>query len=221
MRLLIVEDERDLALALQIGFGHHAYEVDVAFDGAAGLAKALEVPYDVIVLDRGLPKLDGVALCQRLRAAGKAMGIVMLTARDAVDERVAGLEAGADDYMVKPFEFKELMARVKAVTRRHGGPDRLLGVRDLEVDLDAGIVRRSGQEIQLSRKEYILCVYMLRHPGVLLTYEQLRAYAWEADNAPSIEGVRAHVKNLRRKLEAGGGAPLIRTVHGIGYRLEP
>ncbi|MDB5097858.1 MAG: response regulator with CheY-like receiver domain and winged-helix DNA-binding domain [Cyanobacteria bacterium RYN_339] len=221
MRFLIVEDERELAATLQLGFRQHGYEVDVAYDGEAGFAAAMGTPYEALVLDRGLPKVDGIDLTRQLRRLGKTMGIVMLTARDGVDDRVAGLEAGADDYLVKPFEFKELLARVRAVTRRHLAADNVITLHDLEVDLDAGIVRQAGHIVALSRKEYVLLVYMLRFPGHLLSYERLRSHAWEAGNAPSIEGVRAHVKNMRRKLEADSGVRFIRTVHGLGYRIEP
>lgn len=222
MRLLIVEDERDLAMALKQGLERHGFAVDLAFDGEEGLSLAIAFEYDGILLDRMLPKLDGVAVCQALRRRGSTVGILMLTARDAVDDRVEGLNAGADDYLVKPFEFKELVARVHALTRRHAPQKRnVLEARDLKVNLDTAEVSRGGVPIALSRKEYMLLVYMLRHAGQLLTHERLIEHAWDFEAEPNVDLVRAHVKNLRKKIDGEASEKLIRTVHGMGYRLEP
>ncbi|MDB5099466.1 MAG: two-component response regulator [Cyanobacteria bacterium RYN_339] len=221
MRVLVVEDERDLASAIQEGLERQGFAVDVAFDGEEGWRLTQVFPYEAIVLDRMLPVTDGIALCRRLRQSGSGIGVLMLTALDAVDDRVEGLNAGADDYLVKPFEFKELLARLRALTRRHA-PIRLnrLQVRELVVDLDGGTVEWAGNPMSLSRKEYMLLVYFMRHPGQLVTPEQIIESAWDAESDASADVVRTHLKNLRKKIEAAGGPPLIRTVHGMGYRLE-
>lgn len=218
---MIVEDERDLAQALKDRLERHGFVVDLAFDGNEGLALAERLAYDAVILDRMLPGLDGVAVCQALRARGRGMGILMLTAKDTVGDRVAGLDAGADDYLVKPFDFDELLARTRALTRRHI-PQRSnrLTARDLVVDLTTGNVTRSGVPVSLSPKELTLLVYMLRHHDQLLTHERLLAHAWDLEAAPNPEVVRAHIKNLRRKIDEGQPYRLIKTVHGLGYRLE-
>lgn len=222
MRLLIIEDERDLAFALQKGLEREGFAVDLAFDGAHGFSLARTFPYDGVILDRMLPRQDGLSICQQLRREGLAMGILMLTAKDEVDDRVEGLNAGADDYLVKPFQFKELLARVRAVTRRHSPQkSNVIQARDLVVNVDTGEVTRGGRPIALSRKELVLLVYMLRHPGQLLTQERLIEHAWDVETMPSHEALRTHVKNLRRKVDGEAAVKLIRTVHGMGYRLEP
>lgn len=222
MRVLVVEDERDLASALKNGLELQGFIVDLAFDAEEGDRLAIAYPYAAMVFDRMLPHGDGVGLCQRARARGFSGGILMLTAKDALDDRVEGLNAGADDYLVKPFAFKELVARLHAVARRHS-PVRtnVLSARDLTIRLDEGVVDRSGSPIGLSRKEYLLLVHLMRHPGQLVTRDQIIDSAWDAESEASHDAVRAHVKNLRKKVERDGEPPLIRTVHGLGYRLEP
>lgn len=222
MRLLIVEDERDLATAIATGLERQGFAVDLAFDGEQGLALARTCPYDGIILDRMLPRLDGLEVCRALRQDGKNVGILMLTAKDSVDDRVEGLNGGADDYLVKPFEFKELLARTRALTRRHAPEKRnVLVAKDLRVNLETAEVTRAGHPIALSRKEYMLLVYMLRHPRQLITHERLSAHAWDMESDASTDLVRAHIKNLRRKVDADFDEKLIHTVHGMGYRLEP
>jgi DNA-binding response OmpR family regulator len=221
MRILVVEDERDLAQALKTGLEHQGFAVDLAFDGLEGLALAKAYSYDAIVLDRMLPKLNGLALCQALRTGGAEVGILMLTAMDAVDDRVEGLNAGADDYLVKPFEFKELLARLHALVRRHAPiKSNVLQAQDLSVNVETGTVMRGDRPIALSRKEFTLLTYMLRHAGQLLTHERLLAHAWDAESEPNTEVVRAHVKNLRKKIDEGCQNKLIKTIHGMGYKLE-
>ena len=221
MRILVVEDKRELARALKKGLEHHGFAVDLAGDADEAWRLAQAFHYEGIVLDRMLPGQDGLELCRQLRAAGSAVGILVLTARDAVDDRVEGLNAGADDYLVKPFDFKELLARVRALVRRHA-PQRtnVLLARDVAVDLDAGVATRAGVPLPLSRKEYLLLVYFLRNPGRLLSREQIIESAWDAEAEFNSDVVRAHIKNLRRKLDDGGDRPLIRTVLGMGYKLE-
>lgn len=222
MRLLIVEDERDLAQALKQRLERHGFVVDMAFDGNEGLHLAQSTPYDGIILDRMLPGLNGLAVCQALRARGVATGILMLTAKDTIDDRVEGLNAGADDYLVKPFDFKELLARTRALTRRHA-PQRSnsLSAADLTVDLETGNVARGGTPVLLSPKELTLLIYLMRHPGQVVTHERLLTHVWDQEAAPNPEVVRAHIKNLRRKVDEGHATKLIKTVHGLGYRLEP
>jgi DNA-binding response OmpR family regulator len=221
MRILLVEDEPELSLVLQQGLERQGFAVDRATDGEQGLAFAQSVDYDAIILDRMLPRLDGLSVCRQLRQKGSAVGILMLTAKDAVEDRVDGLNAGADDYLVKPFDFKELLARVRALTRRHA-PQKtnVLAAKDLTVNLDTGEVARAGRPLHLSRKEYMLLVFMLRHAGQLLTYERLLEHLWDLEGTPNVEVVRAHMKNLRKKIDEEAGSKLIRTVHGMGYRLE-
>jgi two-component system copper resistance phosphate regulon response regulator CusR len=222
MRLLLVEDEPDLAAALRQGLERQGFAVDLAGNGELGLSLARNFAYDGLIVDRLLPKLDGVSLCQQLREAGSSVGILMLTAMDTVDDRVDGLNAGADDYLVKPFDFKELLARVRALTRRHTSQrSNLLTAKDLSVNLDTAEVTRDGLAIALSRKEYTLLVYMLQHQGHLLTQERLIEHAWDAEGAPGGDTVRSHIKNLRKKIDAGFEDKLIRTVHGMGYKLGP
>lgn len=222
MRILVIENERDLASALKDGLERHSFVVDVAFDASDGGRLAQTYAYEALVLDRMMPGEDGLALCRRLRAGGYAGGILMLTAMDALDDRVAGLNAGADDYLVKPFAFKELIARLHAVVRRHTPlRSNVLTARDVVVRLDEAVCERGGQAVPLTRKEFLLLVHFLRHPGLLVTREQIMESAWDAESEATPETVRAHVKNLRRKLENDDETPLIRTVHGLGYRLEP
>lgn len=222
MRLLIVEDSADLASALHKGFAQHGFVVDVCADGAEALELALTHRYAVIVLDRLLPGMDGLEVCRELRRRGSRVPVLMLTARDAVDDRIEGLDAGADDYVVKPFEFRELLARTRALLRR---PVDLrantLRVGDLCVDFDSGSVTSAGTELVLSRKELLLLTALLRTAGRVVTHGQLLEQAWDLGEAPGPEVVRAHIKNLRRKLTASGDRSTIETVHGVGYRLVP
>lgn len=220
MRLLLVEDALDLARALTDGLQRHGFVVDGCADGESALAFATSHPYAAIVLDRMLPKLDGVSVCRRLRAQGSNTPILLLTARDAVEDRVEGLDAGADDYLVKPFAFAELLARTRALTRRSAAArTNLLRAGDVVLDLATGRVTRGDTEIVLSAKELTILTALLRHPGRLLTHAQLVDAAWSMDSEVAPEVVRAHIKNLRRKLTAEGRGGVIETVHGMGYRV--
>jgi len=220
MRLLLVEDADELARAICDGLRRHGFAVDACGDGQSALDLASVQPYVGIVLDRMLPKLDGLAVCRALRARGSNVPILLLTARDSVEDRVEGLDAGADDYLVKPFAFPELIARARALTRRHAATrSNVLRAGDVALDLASGRVTRGDVEVVLSAKEQVLLTALLRHPGRLLTHAQLVEQAWNMDAEPSPEVVRAHIKNLRRKLAKEGGAALIETVHGVGYRV--
>lgn len=221
MRILVVEDEMELALALQAGLGRHAFVVDLASSLAEAEGLMAAFPYQAAVLDRRLPDGDGLASCRTWRHAGFAGGLLVLSARDALEDRVEGLNAGADDYLIKPFALSELVARLHALLRRHSPVrDAVLRAGKLELRLDEGSVRLGGESLALSRKEYLLLVHLLRHPGQLFSREQLLESAWDAEAEASSETVRTHMKNLRKKLACAGQAPLIRTVHGLGYRLE-
>lgn len=222
MRLLLVEDARDLASAVKAGLERHGFAVDVCGRGDTALELAGSEPYLGIILDRLLPGLDGVSVCRTLRQRGSSVPVLMLTARDSVEDRIEGLDAGADDYLVKPFAFGELLARARALTRRQGAPrSNRLQAEDLTLDLETGLVTRGGRIITLSPKELLLLTVFLRQPGRLLTHDQLARQVWSFDGTPTPELVRAHVKNLRRKIAQGGERRLIETVHGLGYRLAP
>lgn len=220
MRLLLVEDALELLRVLTDGLQKHGFVVDACSDGESALTFASSNPYAAIVLDRMLPKLDGLSVCRTLRARGANTPILLLTARDAVEDRVEGLDAGADDYLVKPFAFVELLARTRALTRRSAATrTNLLRAGDVVLDLASGRVTRGDAEIVLSAKELTILTALLRHPGRLLTHAQLVDAAWSMDAAVAPEVVRAHIKNLRRKLAAEGRGSVIETVHGMGYRV--
>lgn len=221
MRVLVVEDEHKLAGVLKRGLEEQGYAVDVAYDGDEGLGLAEAEPYDLIVLDVLLPKLDGFALCRRLRAQGRHMPILMLTARDAVDDRVAGLDSGADDYLIKPFAFRELLARVRAMLRRNGlSKDPVLRLADLEVDTVTHEVRRAGRVVELTSKEYAVLEYFMRHPNQVLTRTQIAEHVWNYDFVAMSNVVDVYVRYLRRKLDDDHEPRLLRTIRGTGYQLK-
>jgi heavy metal response regulator len=221
MRILIVEDEKKLAEAVQRGLAEQGYAVDVANDGQLGLDLAQVEPYDLIVLDVMLPGLDGFEISRRLRAARRNMPVLMLTARDAVDDRVAGLDSGADDYLVKPFAFRELHARVRALLRREGqSRDPVLRAGDLELDPVSREVHRAGRPVELTSKEYAILEYFLRNPNRVLTRSQIAEHVWDYDFASMSNVVDVYVGYLRRKLADDHEPRLIRTIRGAGYQLR-
>lgn len=222
MRLLIVEDEPVAAALLAKGLREHAYVVDVAADGRTGLEHALVNEYDLIVLDVLLPAIDGLEVCRRLRARGLAVPILILTARGGVDERVEGLDAGADDYLLKPFHFSELLARVRALLRR--GPvlsPSVLRVADLEIDTRARRVERNGRVIQLTTKEYTLLAYLTRRQGQIVTRADIIDHVWDDNFDPLSNVIEVYVQRLRRKVDDGHEEKLIHTRRGAGYVLTP
>lgn len=221
MRILVIEDEHKLASVLKRGLQEYGYAVDVAYDGEEGLAVAELEPYDLVILDVMLPKLDGLAVCRQLRARRKNAPILMLTARDAVDDRVAGLDSGADDYLVKPFAFRELLARVRALLRRDGlSKDSVLRVADLEVDTVSHEVRRAGKPVDLTSKEYAILEYFVRNPNRVLTRTQIAEHVWDYDFVSMSNVIDVYVGYLRRKLGDDREPRLLRTIRGTGYQLK-
>jgi heavy metal response regulator len=222
MRILVVEDERKLADVLKRGLDERGYAVDVAHDGEEGLELAAAEPYDLIVLDVMLPTLTGLEVSRRLRSRGRQMPILMLTARDAVEDRVAGLDSGADDYLVKPFAFRELLARVRALLRRNGpARDPVLRVADLEVDTVTREVRRRGKPISLTTKEFAILEYFVRNANRVLSRTQIAEHVWDYEFVASSNVVDVYVRYLRRKLGDDREPRLLQTVRGVGYRLQP
>jgi DNA-binding response OmpR family regulator len=219
MKVLIVEDDDRLADVVRRGLAESGHVVDVERDGDAGLAVAESGEYDAIVLDVMLPKRDGLQVARDLRERGLRTPILMLTAKDAVDDRVAGLDAGADDYLCKPFVFKELEARLRSITRREPAPQRqLLHVADVEMDLATRRVRRGAIPVELTARETAFLEYLMRNEGLLITRTMLEAALWERDRVTASNLIEVYVRRLRAKLGAAGGPPLIHTVRGAGYR---
>jgi len=221
MRILVVEDEHRLAAVLKQGLLEQGYAVDVAHDGEVGLGLAELEPYDLLVLDVMLPGLDGLALCRRLRAKGRHMPVLLLTARDAVDDRVTGLDSGADDYLTKPFAFRELLARVRALLRREGrSRDPLLRAGDLTLDPATREVRRGGRTVELTSKEYAVLEYLLHHPNRVLTRTQIAEHVWDYDFVAMSNVIDVYIRSLRRKLDDNDASRLLHTVRGAGYQLR-
>jgi OmpR-family two-component system manganese-sensing response regulator len=222
MRILLVDDEVELTDPLSRVLNREGYGVDVAYDGASGSKLASQGIYDLLILDWMLPQLSGLEICQQLRSQGRTTPVLFLTAKDTLDDRVRGLDAGADDYLVKPFELRELLARVRALLRRSAATDtstsQRLRVAELELDLDNQLAYRGERLIELSEKESQLLEYFMRHAGQLLTHGQIHQHLWAEDEQPSSNVLAALVRLLRRKIEAKGETPLIHTVYGKGYR---
>ncbi|HEY9889731.1 MAG TPA: two-component system response regulator RppA [Candidatus Obscuribacterales bacterium] len=224
MRILLVDDEAELTEPLSRLLTREGYQIDVAFDGQAGSQLAAAGHYDLLILDWMLPHYSGLEICQQVRSRGDATPVLFLTAKDTLDDRVAGLDAGADDYLIKPFELRELLARVRALLRR---PPTLeaasraprLQYEDLELDEANQLAYRQGQTIELSEKETRLLGYLLRHPDQVLTRSQIHQAVWAEAEEPASNVLAAQVRLLRRKIEPKGTLPLIHTVYGKGYRL--
>lgn len=221
MRILIVEDDAKTADYLTKGLDEAGHTVDHAADGRQGLFLASGGDYDAVVLDRMLPKLDGLAVLQALRAADIETPVLILSAIGHVDERVKGLKAGGDDYIVKPFAFSELLARIEALSRRRGtaAAQTKLHVADLEMDLLARRVTRSGKPIDLQPREFKLLEYLLRHSGQTVTRTMLLEGVWDYHFDPQTNVIDVHVSRLRQKIDREFERPLIHTVRGVGYRL--
>jgi two-component system OmpR family response regulator len=222
MRLLLVEDDAKLVRALQRGLEREGYEVDVAKTGDEALARAEENDYEAVVLDVMLPGVDGFSVCRELRGSGRWVPVLMLTARDHIKDRIRGLDAGADDYLVKPFDFGELLARLRAMSRR--GPSErpvAIEVGDLRVDPAAHAVTRAGRNVELTPREFALLHHLARRAGEVVRREELLEQVWEDTEDASANVVDVYVGYLRRKLERPfRRRRLIRTVRGVGFILE-
>ena len=222
MRVLVVEDEVKMVRAVRRGLEQEGYAVDSASDGDEGLYLATENAYDAIVLDVMLPGIDGFEVCRRLRAERRWAPVLMLTARDTVADRIEGLDVGADDYLVKPFAFGELLARLRALIRR-GAVERpaVLRAGDVILDPAAHAVTRSGRQVELSAREFALLEFLMRHPGEVVSRSAILEHVWDYSYDGMSNVVDVYVGYLRRKLEQPFGRTLIRTVRGVGYVLEP
>jgi len=223
VHILIVEDNRKLSASLVAGLEQDGYTVDAAFDGieAEGMIVGSPESYDLVVLDVMLPELDGFGLCRKVREAGVTVPILMLTAKDAIDARVEGLDAGADDYLGKPFSFAELSARVRALLRRpRNAVPTTLRVGEIELDPAKRSVRVAGTEIEVTLKEFQLLRLFMMHPGQVLSRSQIVERLWDFGSDLYSNAVDVHVKNLRKKIGGQGDAQTIETVRGIGYRLK-
>jgi DNA-binding response OmpR family regulator len=222
MHVLIVEDEHKIATYIKRGLEEQGYAVDVAFTGREALDWAETVPFDLIVLDVLLPELDGISVCRTLRKRGLHVPILMLTARDAIDDRVAGLDAGADDYLVKPFALKELLARLRALSRRAADVPKspTLQIADLSLDTLTHRVRRGDRRIELTAKEYAVLECLMREPDRVLTRTMIADHVWNYDVYNESNVVDVYIRNLRRKIDDNFDLKLIHTVRGVGYRLS-
>ena len=219
MRVLVVEDDPGLAAIIKTGFFEQGIEVVTESTFAEGKMKALLGTFDVIMLDVTLPGGSGFDICRELRRREIATPILMLTARDTVDDRVAGLEVGADDYLTKPFAFRELLARVRALARRRGTPlPETLRISDLEVDLASHRVRRAGKSIELTAKEFFLLEFFVLHPGQVVDRAAITAHVWDENHDPFTNVLEVLVRRLRRKIDDDYPVKLIQTVRGAGYR---
>jgi DNA-binding response OmpR family regulator len=221
MRVLVIDDDRRLCAVIKRGLLEEAYAVDLAYDGQEGEYLAEVNPYDLIILDIMLPNKDGIEVCRELRAKKINTPILMLTAKDTVEDRVRGLDTGADDYLVKPFAFNELLARVRALLRREGmskSPE--LRVGDLTLNALTRQVWRGQRSIELTTKEYVILEYFMNHPSVVVTRTMIEEHAWDYDFDSLSNLVDVYIRRLRRKIDNEGEDSLIQTVRGAGYRLK-
>ncbi len=220
MRILVVEDEHKIANSIKKGLEQELYAVDVAYDGTNGFDLASVEEYDLIILDRLLPGMDGIEICKSLRTKNIHTPILLLTAKGQIEDRVEGLNSGADDYLTKPFAFEELLARIKALLRRPKSVMKsVLKVADLVLDTHAHVVKRSGESVQLSAKEFALLEYLMRNVGEIVSKEQMIHHVWDYDANILPNTVEAFIKLLRNKIDAPfkGRKTLIHTIRGIGY----
>ena len=221
MRVLIVEDEVKIARAIRRGLEHEGYATDVVATGEEAILRATEHDYDAVVLDVRIPAPDGFAVCRQMRARNRWAPVLMLTARDSVEDRIRGLDAGADDYLVTPFSFGELLARLRALLRRApAARPATVQVGDVALDPAAHIVTRAGRPVELSAREFALLEFLMRHAGQVLTRTAMLEHVWDYRYDGDSNVVDVYIGYLRRKLEEPFGAPLIRTVRGVGYILD-
>lgn len=223
MRILIIEDDYKIANSIKKGLEQESYAVDVEYDGKNGLGAVLTLEYDLIILDRMLPEIDGVKICQLLREKGSKLPVLILTAKDKIADRVEGLNAGADDYLVKPFSFEELLARVRALLRRPAGMiDNILKVDDLILDAVNFETKRGNKKINLTKKEFSLLEYMMRNRGKILTKDNIITHVWDFDADILPNTIEVYVGSLRNKIDNNfqEKPPLIKTIRGFGYKIE-
>lgn len=220
--ILVIEDDASIGSFLRRGLIYEGYEVTLAESGEEGLRAALHDPPALIVLDLMLPGVDGLEVCNRLRTAGEEMPILMLTAKESVPDRVAGLKAGADDYLIKPFALEELLARIEALLRRHDSttPDESLRFEDLALDPLAYTAQRGDRPLALTAKEFEVLEYFMRHPRQVLTRDQLYEALWGYDFGPDSNVIEVFMRNIRSKMEAAGEPRLLHTMRGVGYVLR-
>ncbi len=217
MRILLVEDEKKLSDVIKQGFTESGYVVDQAYDGEEGLYLAESESYDIVILDIMLPKIDGMSVCKELRNKGNITPILMLTAKTRLEDKVTGLNAGADDYLGKPFEFAELKARIQALIRRSSQqPSPLIIIGDLEISTVKHTVKKNGRNISLTPKEFGILEFLARHKGEVVTRTQIMEHVWDYNFDSLSNVVDVFVATLRKKLK---GNQVIRTVHGVGYKL--
>jgi DNA-binding response OmpR family regulator len=220
MRVLVVEDESTIADFLVRGLTEQGYAVDYVGDGQAALEILATASFDAVVLDILLPKLDGLSVCARMRARGDRTPVLMLTARDTVDDRVGGLDSGADDYLVKPFAFAELVARIRALSRREPGvTNPVLRIGDLQLDTTTRTASRGTRTIELTTKEYALLEYLMRNPNRVLTRTMITERVWNYDTFNVANVIDVYIGHLRRKIDDGHEEKLIHTVRGAGYKI--
>jgi len=220
MRILVVEDNHRLSSSLQMNLTHEGYSVDTAYDGQEGQDLAELAPYDLILLDILLPKKDGLEVCRELRRRRIQTPILLLTARDSIDDRVQGLDCGADDYLVKPFAMRELLARLRALLRRSSPyTNGRLEIGGLVVDPATHMVEREGRSIDLTPKEFALLEYFMYHPNQVVTREMIEQHIWSYDFECSSNVIDVYVRRLRRKIDVSFEVKLLATIRGIGYRL--
>jgi DNA-binding response OmpR family regulator len=218
MKLLIIEDEKQVADNLKEGLEQHNYTADIAYDGREGQYLVREYEYDIIILDLMLPDIDGEDLCRKLRDEGNKSFILMLTAKKQLNDIIGGLDCGADDYLTKPFEFSELLARIRALLRRSSEhKTNVLSVLDITLDTEKEEVSVSNRKVQLTKKEYMILEYLLRNKGQLISRNQLLEHAWDRNVDIFTNVVDTHIKNLRKKLGKSGN--IIKTIYGSGYRI--
>ena len=221
MRLLVVEDQRQMARNLSQALAEESFAVDLAHDGVNALEMAETYDYDAIVLDVMLPRMDGLDVCRRLRSHGRSMLILMVSARDMVEDRVRGLDAGADDYLVKPFAIEELTARLRALARRRTRCEApVLSVGDLELNAATRMVRSAGRGVSLTSKEYALLEYLMQRPGMVLTRSMIAEHVWDYTFDQASNVVDVHVKHVRDKIDVPGRPSFIQAVRGVGYVLS-
>jgi two-component system copper resistance phosphate regulon response regulator CusR len=223
MKLLLVEDEPKLASFVKKGFENEGYELEVAYDGRTGLSLAQKQPYDLVILDVNLPHINGFELCRMLKQQAPQQPVLLLTALDSLDDKVTGFEAGTDDYLVKPFEFRELLLRARVLMRRHTeatATRQVLRLADLELNLETKVVTRAGQRIDLTTKEYSLLEYLLLNRGKVISRVDIAERVWELNFDTNTNVIDVYVSYLRKKLDKGYTTKLIHTVVGMGYVLR-